>query len=50
MYAFLISLIIIFGLLAMYHTVIGKNSIDFLRFIIAGRKKKFSFSLLPFCL
>ena len=44
MYAFLISVIIIFGLLAMYHTVIGKNSIDFLRFIIAGRKKSFSFS------
>lgn len=44
MYAFLISLIIFFGFLAIYHTVIGKNSIDFIRFILAGRKKDFSFS------
>ena len=44
MYAFLISLIVIFGFLAMYHTVAGKSSIDFVRFIFAGRKKGFSTS------
>lgn len=44
MHAFLISLIIVFGFLAIYHTATGKNSIDFLRFILAGRKKDFSFS------
>lgn len=48
MYIFLIVVIVIFFLLAIYNTIFGKSFVDFIRFVVQGRKKDFSYKDLSF--